>query len=301
MPSIVIAAFYKFVHLPFFKSLQAPLLELCLAENIRGTILLAEEGINSTIAGSRDGITKVLAYLRSQEGLGDLEYKESFDTSQPFKRMKVRLKREIVTLKQPTAIPTQKVGTYVAPKDWNALLSKPGVIAIDVRNDYEVNIGSFRGAINPHTTTFSEFPRFIEEHLKDKKAEIVTFCTGGIRCEKATAHLLEQGYDNVFHLKGGILKYLEEIPEEKSLWEGECFVFDQRVSVTHGLEVGSYKLCYACQQPLSEKDRQSPLYQLGVSCPHCYDTLSDKQKERFANRQHQVEVCALRGEKHIGF
>ena len=217
MPSIVIAAFYKFVHLPSFKGLQAPLLELCLAENIRGTILLAEEGINSTIAGPRNGIDTVLSYLRSQKGLENLEHKESFDHSQPFKRMKVKLKREIVTLKQPTAIPTQKVGTYVKPKDWNALLSSPGVIAIDVRNDYEVNIGSFKGAVNPNTKTFSEFPRFVAENLKDKKAPIVTWCTGGIRCEKATAYLLDQGYENVFHLEGGILKYLEEIPEENRL------------------------------------------------------------------------------------
>lgn len=301
MPTIVIAAFYKFAHLPDYKNMQAPILEFCLKENLRGTILLAEEGINSTLAGSREGVDRLLAYLRSYAPLSGLEHKESFDAVQPFKRMKVKLKKEIVTLKQPRAIPTAKVGTYVEPKEWNALLSKPGVIAIDVRNDYEVAIGTFKGAINPKTKTFSEFTRFVEKHLQDKKAEIITCCTGGIRCEKATAYLLDQGYENVYHLRGGILKYLEEIPPQASLWEGECFVFDQRVSVTHGLELGSYKLCYACQTPLSEDDRGSPLYTLGVSCPHCYDKLSQEQKKRFANRQHQVEVCALRGETHIGY
>jgi UPF0176 protein len=300
MSTIVIAAFYQFAHLPDYKSMQAPILEFCLKENLRGTILLAEEGINSTLAGSREGVDRLLSYLRSYAPLADLEHKESFDAVQPFKRMKVKLKKEIVTLKQPRAIPTERVGTYVDPKDWNALLAKPGVIAIDVRNDYEVAIGTFKGAMNPNTKTFSEFTRFVEEHLKDKKTEIITCCTGGIRCEKATAYLLDQGYENVYHLRGGILKYLEEIPAHDSLWEGECFVFDQRVSVTHGLELGSYKLCYACQSPLSEEDRRSSLYALGISCPHCHDRLSPEQKKRFANRQHQVEVCALRGETHIG-
>ena len=297
----VVAAFYKFVRLDNYDSLREPLLELCLAENIRGSILLAHEGVNSTIAGPRAGIDRVLDFLRSDPRLADLEHKESFADTQPFHRMKVRLKREIVTLKKPSIDPNRIVGQYVDAKDWNALISDPETILIDTRNDYEFEAGRFRNAIDPHTAAFSEFPDYIEQHLADKKnAKIVTYCTGGIRCEKATAYLLEQGFKNVYHLKGGILKYLEIVPKEESLWEGECFVFDQRVTVKHGLEQGSYRLCYGCQQPISQSDRQSPHYKAGVCCPKCYHTLTPDRRARFENRQHQIQICASRGQKHIG-
>lgn len=297
----VVSAFYKFVRLDDYKNMQAPLLELCLKHNIRGTVLLAQEGINSTIAGLREDMDSVLSYLRSLPGLQDLEHKESYAPSQPFHRMKVKLKKEIVTLKQPFVDPNKHVGHYVEPEDWNTLLQDPESILIDTRNDYEVEIGTFKGAINPNTHSFSEFPEFVNSFLSDKKnAKIVTWCTGGIRCEKATSYLLEQGFKNVYHLKGGILKYLENVPESESLWEGECFVFDQRVSVKHGLEVGSYKLCYGCQSPISKEDRMSSEYKMGVSCPKCYHKIDAAQRKRLENRQHQVELCAKRGEKHIG-
>lgn len=299
--SYLVAALYKFVRLDNYKDMQKPILELCLKHNIRGTILLAQEGINSTIAGKQEDMRAILAYLRSDPRLADLEHKESFTSSMPFHRMKVRLKQEIVTLKEPGVDPTTLVGQYVDPKDWNALISSKNAVLIDTRNDYEVEMGTFKNAINPKTEVFSQFPTFVKEHLSNKKdAKIVTWCTGGIRCEKATSWLLKEGFKNVYHLKGGILKYLEVIPPEESLWEGECFVFDQRVGVKHGLEPGDYKLCYACQMPVSAKDQESSHYKLGLSCPKCYDKLTLKQKERLKNRQHQVEMCAKRGEKHIG-
>jgi UPF0176 protein len=270
--ALIVATFYKFVELPDFAEKRLPLLSYCQAQEIRGTILLAKEGINATIAGSRAGIDAVLAFLRADPRLADLEAKESMAETMPFDRMKVRLKQEIVTFGQPNVDPTQQVGTYVDPQDWNRLISAPDVTVIDTRNQYEVSIGTFKGAENPKTASFREFPTYVQTHLDPKQhKKVAMFCTGGIRCEKASAFLLAQGFQEVYHLKGGILKYLEEIPAEDSLWQGECFVFDQRVAVQHGLEPGHYDMCYGCGHPISDADKQSPQYQEGVCCPHCAD------------------------------
>lgn len=300
MPYLV-AALYKFVSLPDFEEIQQPLLECCKTNDVMGTILLAEEGINGTVAGPEEGIRDVLAYLRSDERMADLEHKESWAEEMPFYRMKVRLKREIVTMGVPTVDPNETVGTYVEPEDWNELISDPNVVLVDARNDYEVAIGTFKGAIDPETKSFRELPDWLREQFADReKTKVAMFCTGGIRCEKSTAFLKSEGFDDVYHLKGGILKYLEHIPEDKSLWEGECFVFDQRVSVKHGLEEGSYDQCYACRMPISDEEMQSEKYVKGVSCPHCYDEFSEERKQRFADRQKQIELAKQRGEQHIG-
>lgn len=299
--AIVVAALYKFVALPDYKSLREPLLEQCRAQGLRGTLLLAEEGINGTVAGSREALDAVLLWLRRDPRLLDLEHKESQHDEQPFLRMKVKLKREIVTMGVPQVDPNRLVGTYVEPGDWDSLLADPELTIIDTRNDYECAIGSFRGAVDPGITTFRDFPDWVEKNLDpEKNTKVAMFCTGGIRCEKASSYLLEQGYDSVFHLKGGILKYLEEVPEKASSWEGECFVFDERVAVNHALERGSYDQCFACRHPISKEDLQSSDYVKGVSCPHCIDLQSDEQRERFAERQRQVELAKARGEKHIG-
>ncbi len=301
MTDTVVAALYKFVTLPDYRELREPLLDECLAAGARGTLLLAEEGINGTIAGSRESIDRVLAYLRQDPRLADLEHKESYDDHLPFHRMKVKLKREIVTMGVPGVDPNRQVGTYVKPADWNALVEDPEVLVIDTRNDYEVAIGSFRGAIDPHTTTFREFPGYVRSHFDpDKHRKVAMFCTGGIRCEKASAFMLREGFEEVYHLQGGILKYLEEVPAEHSTWEGECFVFDNRVSVDHHLQKGRYDQCHGCRHPITETDKQSPLYMKGVCCPGCHDTLSDEQKARFAERQKQMELAALRNEQHLG-
>jgi UPF0176 protein len=301
MSEIVVAALYKFVALEDFHEIREPLLDECLAAGTRGTLLLAHEGINGTIAGSRQAIDRVLAYLRSDPRMADLEHKESFDDHMPFYRMKVKLKREIVTMGVAGVDPNERVGTYVAPRDWNALISDPDVVLLDTRNDYEVGIGTFRGAIDPHTTSFREFPRYVSDNLDPSRhKKVAMFCTGGIRCEKASSFMLKQGFEEVYHLQGGILKYLEEVPVENSLWEGECFVFDNRVSVDHGLEKGAYDQCHGCRHPITEADKQSPRYEKGVCCPGCYDKLSDDQKARFAERQKQIELAAARNEQHIG-
>jgi UPF0176 protein len=301
MSEIVVAALYKFVTLEDFHEIREPLLDECLAAGIRGTLLLAAEGINGTIAGSREGIDRVLNYLKSDPRLADLAHKESYDDHLPFYRMKVKLKKEIVTMGVPGVDPNQRVGTYVEPADWDELVSQPDVLLIDTRNDYEVEIGSFRGAIDPHTTTFREFPAYVRKHFDPSRHKrVAMFCTGGIRCEKASAFMLNEGYDEVYHLQGGILKYLEEVPAERSSWEGECFVFDNRVSVDHQLEKGQYDQCHGCRHPITEEDKRSPLYQRGVCCPGCYDKLTDDQKARFAERQKQVELAAARNEAHIG-
>lgn len=299
------AALYHFVSLPDFKDLQAPLLEFCKLQKIKGTLLLAEEGINGTIAGLPDNIRKVLAYLRTDPlfkgRLVELEHKESWSDKHPFYRMKVKLKKEIVTLGVPGVSPTKNVGTYVKPENWNDLISDPDVVLIDTRNDYEVDIGTFKGATDPKTATFREFPDFVKENYdKNKHKKVAMFCTGGIRCEKASSYMLEQGFEEVYHLEGGILKYLETVPKEESMWEGECFVFDQRVAVKHDLEVGSYDQCYACRYPLSEQDMQSPHYLPGISCPHCHDKISEDKKARLTERQKQVILAKQRGENHIG-
>lgn len=291
--TLVVAAFYKFIKLPDFAEMQNPLLSFCEAQGIKGTILLASEGINGTIAGSRQGLDSVLAYLRSDNRLSDLEHKESSAEEPPFERMKVRLKKEIVTLGLPEVSPTKKVGTYVSPKDWNAIVSDPEVIVIDTRNAYEVNIGTFKHAINPKTHSFREFPEYVRQNLDpNKHKKVAMFCTGGIRCEKASSYMLGQGFEEVYHLKGGILKYLEEVPKEQSLWEGECFVFDERIAVQHGLEQGTYDMCVGCGHPISDEDKLSPHYEEGICCPYCFDSLTEDKRMRLEEkkRQHQLRM-----------
>ena len=305
MPKYLTAALYKFVSLPDYRDLQAPLLAVCETRKVKGTLLLAEEGINGTVAGLPEDIHALLDYLRNdaifQGRLADLEHKESWADRMPFYRMKVRLKQEIVKLGVPEVKPSEMAGTYVRPEDWNALISDPDVIVVDTRNDYEVAIGTFKGAVNPHTKSFTELPDWVAQakSLREKR-KVAMFCTGGIRCEKSTAYLRSQGFDEVYHLQGGILKYLETVPPEDSLWQGECFVFDERVSVGHGLKQGDFQLCRACRYPLSAQDRQSPHYRLGVSCAHCHDKTTPEQKEAFAERQRQVELAEQRRQAHIG-
>ncbi len=299
--SYIVAAMYKFVSLPDYEALREPLLDVCRDADIKGTLLLAQEGINGTVSGTREGLDTLLAYLRSDERLVDLEHKESVHDSQPFLRMKVKLKCEIVTMGVPSVDPNRVVGTYVAPGDWNTLLDDPEVVLVDTRNDYEYAIGSFDGAIDPDIETFREFPAWVAENLDpDRNKKVAMFCTGGIRCEKASSYLLEQGFEAVYHLRGGILKYLEEVPEDETRWHGECFVFDERVAVDHQLQKGRYEQCFACRHPVSAEDMASPAYRKGVSCPHCIDRKSDAQRERFAERQRQMELARQRGEQHIG-
>lgn len=293
--TIVVAALYKFVKLQDFAEKQHPLLSLCQAHNIKGTILLAPEGINGTVAGSRQAIDCILSFLRTDSRLADLEHKESYTNNPPFDRMKVRLKKEIVTIGLPGVDPNEQVGTYVNPKDWNTLISDPQVTVIDTRNDYEVSIGSFKGSQNPQTESFGEFPEYVRNHLDPKKhKKVALFCTGGIRCEKASSFMLSQGFEEVYHLKGGILKYLEEVPESESFWDGECFVFDQRIAVRHGLEPGSYDMCPSCGHPISEADKSSSKYQEGVSCPSCFDTLSEDKKARQQEKKRQLDLSRKR-------
>ena len=279
MDQFVVAALYKFVSLPDYHEIREPLLEVCIQAGVKGTLLLANEGVNGTIAGSRQGIDTVLNYLRADSRLANLSHKESFDTSQPFYRMKVKLKKEIVTMGVDGIDPNEVVGSYVKPADWNALISDPEVFLIDTRNDYEVEIGSFRGAVDPKTTSFREFPEYVREHYDPQKhKKVAMFCTGGIRCEKASAFMKHEGFDEVYHLEGGILKYLEEIPEQESLWQGECFVFDNRVSVTHGLQIGEHDLCHGCRRPINSVDKVSEYYEEGVTCP-CLLYTSDAADE----------------------
>ena len=294
MNKFVIAAFYHFVDLPDFAEWQRPLLEQCQQQGTLGTILLAAEGINGTIAGTRAGIDAVLAHLRADERVQSMVHKESFADSMPFKRMKVRLKKEIVSLRVPGINPNNRVGEYVASEAWNELISNPDVLLIDTRNDFEVEVGTFQGAINPQTAAFSDFPQFVQNQLDPSQhKKVAMFCTGGIRCEKATSYLLEQGFEAVYHLKGGILKYLEDVPPEESLWQGECFVFDERVTVNHALEPGSYEMCYGCQRPLTATDKTHPHYEEGVSCSRCITT-SEQRKERLRERQRQYTLAQQR-------
>jgi len=291
MNSIVVAALYRFVPLDNYVDQRQPLLEQLKLLGIRGSLLLASEGINGTIAGSRESIDAILKYLRSDPRLAELEVKESVCDEMPFKRTKVRLKKEIVTMGVEKIDPLKAVGTYVDPENWNDLISDPEVTLIDTRNDYEVAIGSFRGAANPETKTFREFPEYVAENLdRSKHRKIAMYCTGGIRCEKSTALLKQQGFDEVYHLRGGILKYLETIPEQESQWQGECFVFDRRVSVGHRLQVGDHQLCFACGWPVTAEDRQQQEYQPGIHCPRCVDEITDDQKKRFAERQRQLDT-----------
>ena len=299
--SIVVCAMYKFVTLDNYQDIKPNLLKVMEDNAVRGTLLLATEGINGTVAGTRESIDILLQWLKSDERLANIEYKESFTEVMPFNRTKVKLKKEIVTMGVEGIDPKQVVGTYVEPKDWNALISDPDVVLVDTRNDYEYQVGTFQNAVNPDTETFREFPQYVEENMDPKKhKKVAMFCTGGIRCEKSTAYMKEQGYEEVYHLKGGILKYLEDVPKEDTMWEGECFVFDERVTVNHELERGQYDQCHACRLPITEEEKLSEKYQKGVSCPHCFDKISDKQKERFAERERQVELAKKRGESHIG-
>lgn len=301
MSEVVVAALYKFVTLEDFHEFREPLLEICQQADIKGTLLLAREGINGTIAGSRAGVDRVLAYLRDDPRFIGLDHKESFDDHMPFYRMKVKLKKEIVTMGVEGIDPNAMVGTYVKSAQWNALVSDPDVVLLDTRNDYECGIGSFKGAVDPGTTTFREFPAFVRENLDpSKNKKVAMFCTGGIRCEKASAFMLNEGFEEVYHLEGGILKYLEEVSEPDSLWQGECFVFDNRVAVDHDLQKGQYDQCYGCRHPITEQDKLSEKYEKGVCCPGCFDSLTQDQKTRFAERQKQVELAAGRNELHIG-
>lgn len=301
MEPIIVCALYKFVTLEDYKSLRQPLLDFLQAHHIRGTLLLAHEGINGTVAGTRESIDLLLARLQSDPRLAELDYKESSDETNPFYRTKVRLKKEIVTLGVAGIDPLQTVGTYVEPRDWNALISDPETLLIDTRNEYEIGIGTFQGAVNPKTESFRDFPNYVREHLDPAQhRKVAMFCTGGIRCEKSTAFLKEQGFDEVFHLKGGILNYLECIPEADSLWQGECFVFDNRVAVNHDLSKGHYDQCHACRMPITETDKQHDAYEKGVSCPHCHDHSSPHRKHRFQERERQIQLAKKRNEVHIG-
>ena len=297
-----VAALYCFTPFADPDALRAPLLATCEAGGVKGTILVAKEGINGTIAGPEDGINAVLDHIRALPGCTDLDVKFSYAEEAPFHRMKVRLKREIVTMGQPDIDPRASVGTYVDPQDWNDLISDPDTIVIDTRNDYEVATGTFKGAVDPNTASFREFPDWFRDNRADLlagKKQVAMFCTGGIRCEKSTSFLKSEGIDNVFHLKGGILKYLETVPEDDSLWRGECFVFDERVTVKHGLEPGQYDMCRACRRPITDEDKASGDFVLGVSCPHCVDEKSEEQRARYAERQRQAELAAVRGETHF--
>ncbi|MDF2180924.1 rhodanese-related sulfurtransferase [Neptuniibacter sp. CAU 1671] len=301
MSNIVVAALYKFVTLEDYQAMRQPLLDFCLANEIRGSLLLAYEGINGTVAGTREAIDNLLVYLKSDERFSALEHKESFTDAQPFYRMKVKLKKEIVTMGVDGIDPNKVVGRYVKPHDWNALISDPDVLVLDTRNDYEVQIGTFAHAVDPDTKSFREFPEFVRENYDPAKhKKVAMFCTGGIRCEKASAFMLHEGFEEVYHLEGGILKYLEEVPAEQSLWQGECFVFDNRVAVDHTLESGRYDLCHGCRRPITEADKQSPFYEEGVSCHQCHDELTDEQRKRFRDREKQVKLAAERDEVHIG-
>ena len=301
--SIKVAALYRFASFAQPEVLQPQIAGWCAEHGLKGTILVATEGINGTVAGTEAGIDAVVAQLRTLPGCADLEVKYSHAAKMPFYRMKVRVKKEIVTMGIDGIDPTRQVGNYVQPEDWNAQISDPDTILIDVRNDYEVAIGTFEGAVDPKTKSFTEFPDWFREHreeLAEGKTKFAMFCTGGIRCEKSTAFLKAEGVDEVYHLKGGILRYLENVTEAESKWHGECFVFDERVSVRHGLELGEMELCHACRDPISQDDKASPHFIEGVSCPACYAERSEEDRARFAERQKQIALAKKRGKQHIG-
>lgn len=301
MNQIVVMAFYKFVEIEKHTKLKKPLLEICNENNIKGTILLGREGINGTVSGPRAGIDALINHFESDPRFEGLSRKESFTDEYPFYRMKVKIKQEIVTLHRPEADPRVCVGTYVKPKDWNALIKDPEVLLVDTRNIYEYDVGTFKGAINPLTTNFVEFPEFVEKTFDPSKhKKVAMFCTGGIRCEKASSYMLQAGFENVYHLEGGILQYLEDVPEEESLWVGECFVFDNRVTVNHKLERGSYDMCRACRHPISAEDKQSSHYVEEITCPYCFDKQSEQNRQRAMERAKQMKLAEERGYQHIG-
>lgn len=300
-----VAALYRFAHFSDPAALQPGLLSLCQSEGVKGTLLLADEGVNGTIAGSADAIAKIVRHIRNFPDCSDLEVKYSHAEKMPFYRMKVRLKKEIVTMGVAGIDPTREVGTYLKPEEWNQLISDPDTVIIDTRNDYEVAIGSFEGAIDPRTKSFRDFPKWFRDNREKlvegkDKPKFAMFCTGGIRCEKSTAFLKAEGIDEVYHLEGGILKYLENVPVSKSKWQGECFVFDDRVSVGHGLTLGTQISCRACRRPVSEDARNHPHFVEGISCPACHGERGDDDRARYAERQRQVELADKKGRQHIG-
>ena len=297
----MVSALYRFVKLPDYKEIQPKLLQFMQENNIKGSILIAEEGVNGTIAGSQHSVKKLIEYLRLDARLLSLTHKDSFTTEMPFSHCRVKLKKEIVTMGVEGLDPEHVTGTYVNAKDWNKLLSDPEVLVIDTRNEYEIMTGTFQNSINPHIDSFPEFPGYVNKELdKDKHKKVAMFCTGGIRCEKSTALLKQLGFEDVYHLEGGILKYLEEVPQKDSKWEGECFVFDTRVTVDHNLEQGKYDKCFACRRPITEDEKKSEKYEIGVSCHHCYDDLTEKQKAAFIERAKQYESAKKRNQIHIG-
>jgi UPF0176 protein len=301
MSNYVVCAMYTFAKLEGFEIMKAPLLRVMLDNNVKGTLLIAKEGINGTVAGDQQGIDNLLNYLESDSRLSGLGHKESYHDEMPFNRTKVKLKKEIVTLGVEGVDPNEICGQYVKPQDWNDLISDPEVVVVDTRNDYEVEIGTFKNALNPNTENFREFPNYVAGNLdKNKHKKIAMFCTGGIRCEKSTAFMKSQGFKEVYHLEGGILKYLEEVPEKESLWEGECFVFDSRVAVNHSLEKGKYDQCFACRMPITEEEKLKTEYVKGVSCHHCQNKNTESQKERFLEREKQSNLSKARGEEHLG-
>ena len=301
MSKYVVCALYKFVELKNYKSMKEPLLKVMQNNMVRGTLLLAEEGINGTISGSSTSIASIIQFLKKDTRLSNIIYKKTYSKQIPFNYTKVKLKKEIVTLGVDGINPLKNCGTYVDPQNWNKLISDPEVLLIDTRNEYEIEIGSFKNAINPHTNTFREFPKYVSKNLNElKHKKVAMFCTGGIRCEKSTAFLKEKGFDKVYHLKGGILKYLEEVAETESLWQGECFVFDSRITVNHSLEQGNYDQCYACRRAITKEDKLRPEYKHGVSCHHCKTNLTSKQKKRFFEREKQNKLARERGEYHLG-
>ncbi|MCW4152013.1 rhodanese-related sulfurtransferase [Halomonas sp. 18H] len=296
---IVVAALYKFVTLDDHEALREPLRQAMLEHDVKGTLLLAREGINGTVSATREGIDALLAWLARDPRLADVDHKESFCDAHPFYRTKVKLKREIVTMGVPDVDPNTQAGTYVDPEQWNDVIADPEVLVIDTRNDYEVAIGSFEGAIDPQTKSFREFPEYVKQHYDPSRhKKVAMFCTGGIRCEKASSFMLNEGFEEVYHLKGGILNYLEKVPEQDSLWRGDCFVFDNRVTVRHDLSEGEYDQCHACRMPISAEDQQAASYEPGVSCPHCIDALPDKTRAAARERQKQIELARQRGEPH---
>jgi len=300
---IKVAALYRFASFNQPELLQPQIAAWCAEHGLKGTILVATEGVNGTVAGSEAGIDAVVAHLRTLPGCAELDVKYSHANEMPFYRMKVRLKKEIVTLGVDGIDPKREVGTYVQPEDWNALISDPDTVLIDTRNDYEVAIGTFEGAVDPRTKSFSEFPEWFRTHREELaagKTKFAMFCTGGIRCEKSTAFLKAEGINDVYHLEGGILRYLENIPETESKWQGECFVFDERVSVKHGLALGEMELCHACRRPISQEDKASAHFIEGVACPACYAERTDEDRARFAERQKQIALAKKRGKQHIG-
>jgi len=299
--TVTIVAYYKFVPLPDYQERREPIRECCEANGVKGMILLAAEGINSTMAGPQEGVDAVLEFLQSDPAIGPLTVKSSYAAENPFHRLKVRLKKEIVCLGMPEVNPNNQVGEYVPPEKWNALISDPNLILVDTRNDYECELGTFQGAVDPRTKSFREFPEYVEKELSDKKDRpIAMFCTGGIRCEKSTAFLLQQGFQKVYHLQGGILNYLEKVDPAESMWQGDCFVFDKRVTVNHSLKPGAYASCYACRHAITAEDRASPHFVEGVSCPYCHESLTDEQRQKAAERQRQVEIHKKLNRPHLG-